>query len=130
MSEIKKVKLKNSLANHVLVHGLVENIVKYVKQNIPKYLELKLDHEFTRCICREIDRQIINNKNLSKEQKTKISKSDILMEAFKELFNLSDDEIEILNSQIIFLNDNKMIKTKSILKKVVSGSSKFLKKLL
>jgi len=128
--EIKKIKLKNSLANHVLINSLIEALVDYIKNNIPKYLDLKLNNELTQSACKVVDKIILNDKTLSEKQKNKILKELIVIEAFKVLFNLNDDEVQLIESQIEFLVDNKLIKSKSIFQKVIKGTSKFLKKVL
>jgi hypothetical protein len=104
---ISTVRLKNTLALHVFVNELIEELIKFVK-SIPKYQELKLDGELLKNIMKQIKLKLQENKTLSDKQKeNEVDKTLIVIEVYKTVF--SDISAEILEKIEAFRNLNKDI---------------------
>ena len=82
--------IKNSLKNHYSSHGLIELIVKQVK-DIPEYVKLKQDIELILIVCRMIE-------GITFDSKVKVDKLETIIAIYKELFDkTTDDHIMLVN---------------------------------
>jgi len=107
------VRLKNTLALHVFVNELIEELIKFVK-SIPKYQELKLDGELLKNIMKQIKLKLQENKTLSDKQKeNEVDKTLIVIEVYKTVFSdISAEILEKIEKDIKFLIQNKVVKKK------------------
>jgi len=110
---ISTVRLKNTLALHVFVNELIEELIKFVK-SIPKYQELKLDGELLKNIMKQIKLKLQENKTLSDKQKeNEVDKTLIVIEVYKTVFSdISAEILEKIEKDIKFLIQNKVVKKK------------------
>lgn len=119
------VRLKNTLALHVFVNELIEELIKFVK-SIPKYQELKLDGELLKNLMKQIKKKLLENKTLTDKQKEdEVDKTSIILEVYKTVFtDISLELLDKIEKDIKFLVQNKIVK-----KKVLKDTIKWLKTL-
>lgn len=97
------MKLKYHQFNNLLLQKVIDKLKSYEKLN-----ELKFSIELAVEIAKYINEQIIENKNINE---AKVDRSEILLEAFKQVFNYTDAEISMFENNILeFLVDKKLIK--------------------
>jgi hypothetical protein len=82
-----------------------------------------MNPELTKAILDKVIEIINDDNTLTSKQKKAININTIILEALKQAFLLSEDEIPFIESQISFIVDNKMIKKKYIIKKINKVSS-------
>lgn len=105
------MKLKYHQFNNQLLQNVIDKLKSYEKLD-----ELKFSSELAIEIAKFIDKEILDNKNISE---SKVDRTEILIEAFKQVFNYSDAEISMFQSNIIeFLIDKGLIKKIPVSKKV------------
>lgn len=119
------VRLKNTLALHVFVNELIEELIKFVK-SIPKNEELKLDGELLKNLMKQIKTKLQDNKTLTdKQKKNDVDKTSIILEVYKAVFSdISSELLDKIEKDIKFLVQNKVVK-----KKVLKDTIKWLKTL-
>lgn len=114
MNDLTLVPLKNNLlvdATYNKVKQLIISRINELGLQDPKY---KSDNEFLTLVCSLIE-NLVNKKD-------KISKQDLAVDIFTQLFNLNDDEKVILKNNINFLcNQKTIIKKLSLYKLFKSG---------
>ncbi len=104
MSTLDYVKFKNRLLS-IHTQAELKNLVTSKIQEIPNFADLKFDVELTLFVCNLIE-------NAVKEKKIpKLDKKQFVLDVIKSLFELSDEEIQQIDSQIEFLHANKKIKS-------------------
>ena len=112
--EIAELDLKHGLSKHFVFHSLVQVLITKIKEEIPKFEELKLNIELTLLCCNIVENTV--------KKKTKIDKEKLVVDALREVFNLTEDEQKTIKNQIEFLfNNNKIVKideTKKLFKSV------------
>jgi len=112
--EIAELDLKHGLSKHFVFHSLVQVLITKIKEEIPKFEELKLNIELTLLCCNIVENTV--------KKKTKIDKEKLVVDALREVFNLTEDEQKTIKNQIEFLfNNNKIVKideTKKFFKSV------------
>ena len=119
--EIAETTFKNGLNKHFVFHNLVQTIVKKIKEDIPKFEELKLNIELTLLCCNIVENTV--------EKKTKIDKQKLVIDALTEVFTLAETEQTTIKSQIEFLYDNgKIIKVDPVKKFFKHAGAWFAKK--
>lgn len=104
------------LKQHEKIFNAVLKIQCKIKE-FPKWNDLKLNTEltiFAGCLLENL---------ISK--KYNVDKKELLVTIFKDIFSLTDDEVNILSSQIDFLNENGMIKKISSLKIMSTSIANF-----
>ena len=118
------LKLKNTLAIHDFTFWVISKS-KIAIKDIAKWDELKLDGELTKSICMLIEDEFEkavydkeNTKKLSRRQAKTIDKKELVKQIFKEMFDLTHDEVDKLDSDIQLLYNNKMIGYKSLWKRI------------
>ena len=110
------VEPKGKLKKHEKIFNAVLKIQCKIKE-FPKWNDLKLNTEltiFAGCLLENL---------ISK--KYNVDKKELLVTIFKDTFTLTDEEVNILSSQIDFLNENGMIKKISNLKIMSKSISNF-----
>jgi len=128
-SQINPQKLKSLCINKsgkstILKNDIMDFILKDI-QKIPNYQSLKNEVEILLHICNLIE-------NLISKNKQKIDKKKLVIDIMAQVFCCnSDSEREVLEKQIQFLYDNKLItkvtKFKQVAKKVFAVANFILK---
>jgi hypothetical protein len=108
--------LKHFLADHFNVNTLISKITKYVLK-IPEIQKLKLDPELTSLLM-NIIKDELKNKDADPE--------DVLITALTPIFNLNDSDIAILKQQIVYLENNKLLKGIPFSKKLFKSSIRYI----
>lgn len=117
---MSKVKFENSLALHEFTFGLIKSLSEQIK-NIPEFKSLKLNPELTKFLCKSVNQLIddgLKSKAFSKKQLLLINKTTLIIQILKDIFTLTDEELTQVESQIDFLNNNNLVKDKSILSNI------------
>ena len=121
---IPKIKKKNTLKSFSDENFVVEAIVADTKL-IPNYNLLRVDFELIRRICCLIENMIVDNS----KNNPKISKKDVCIKVFRELFpNLTSEEVNLCDKHIEYLWNNNKIKAIPIIKKIGKFLCSMLKK--
>jgi hypothetical protein len=110
-----QVKLENSLAQHQCLFSLIKQCCLKVKE-IENHEDLKLKNEVTKYVAKLVEEGIANSP-LTKKQKKVISKKTIILEVIKQVYNLAEEELSLVEDQIEYNLDNKIVKRKSLLQK-------------
>ena len=114
--------VKHTLSKHFVFHNLVETLIKKIKEEIPKFEELKLNIELTLLCCNIVENTI--------KKKTKIDKEKLVVEALTNVFTLQETEQKTLKDQIEFLfNNGKILKVDETKKFFKSVGDWFIRKL-
>ena len=112
---LPNVQLKNSALSFVLENTLLKSIVDKIKL-IPQFDQLKNDIEITEHVCNLVENAITNNSKSSNP----IDKKQLVIKIMTSLFNLNTEaEKKIVNQQIDYLINNKMIQKIPVLTKVL-----------
>jgi len=120
--EMENVKLKNSLAIHNFVFGLIKKLALKIKE-IENFTNLKMNPELTKYICQCVEQEL---SKVAKKLKTKIDKTKIVTEVLTQVFGLSDTEVLQIESQVDFLFDNKLITIPNIFSSSLNAVSNML----
>lgn len=112
---MENVKLENSLAQHQCLFSLIKQCCIKVKE-IENHEDLKLKNEVTKYVAKLVEEGIANSP-LTKKQKKVISKKTIILEVIKQVYNLAEEELSLVEDQIEYNLDNKIVKKRSLLKK-------------
>lgn len=96
------LELKHSVRSHFAYQSLLNKLVDKVKEEIPKFEDLKLNTEFTLLIC--------NITEMAVKKKDHLSKKKLVVDILVHLFDLSEEEQKITEEQVQFLWDNGRIK--------------------
>jgi hypothetical protein len=122
--KLKSLCINNSGKSTILKNEIMDFILKDI-QKIPNYQSLKNEVEILLHICNLIE-------NLISKNKQKIDKKKLVLDIMAQVFCCnSDSEKEVLEKQIQFLYDNKLItkvtKFKQVAKKVFAVANFILK---
>ena len=110
------IQMKHSFQAFAVENSLIKTIVDNIKL-IPLYEQLKNDIEITEHVCNLVENIIVNNKS-SKP----IDKKQLVIKIMAQLFNLnSDADRKIIDQQIDYLINNKMIKKISLGSKILKS---------
>ena len=119
--EIAELDLKHGLSKHFVFHSLVQVLITKIKEEIPKFEELKLNIELTLLCCNIVENTV--------KKKTKIDKEKLVIDALTQVFNLTEEEQKTIKNQIEFLfNNNKIVKIDETKKFFKSVGDWFIKK--
>ena len=99
--EVGDLILKNSLSKHFVFHNLVQVLIKKIKEEIPKFEDLKLNIELTLLCCNIVENTV--------KKKTKVDKEKLVVDALTEIFTLQEIEQNTIKDHIEFLHTNKKI---------------------
>ena len=120
--EVGDLILKHSLSKHFVFHNLVDTLVKKIKEEIPKYEELKLNIELTLLCCNIVENTV--------KKKTKVDKEKLVVDSLTEVCTLTDIEQKTIKDQIEFLFTNgKILKVDEVKKFFKSVGDWFVRKL-
>ena len=106
----KNVLKKQQLTQDLLVH-LRAKILEY-----PATHNLKGCSEFVLYCCKIVENVVV--------KKQKIDKKQLVLDLFKQLFNLQPAELQVLDSAIEFLHSNGLISKVKVVKKAKSWFAK------
>ena len=119
--EVGDLILKNSLSKHFVFHNLVQTLIKKIKEEIPKFEELKLNIELTLLCCNIVENTV--------KKKTKVDKEKLVVEALTNVFTLQETEQKTIKDQIEFLFTNgKILKVDEVKKFFRDAGAWFSKK--
>ena len=104
---IADVKFSHSLKKHAIVFGLIEKIAEKIKQ-IPNYESIRLEIELVLTVGNIVENYI------SKGNKKKVDKKQLVIDALSKVFNYNEQEKSLVGSLIDFLHNNKKIKETSV----------------
>ena len=104
------VEFKNTLASHIKQNKIIDEVTEIITK-IPNFMNLKMDPEVTVYVCNIIENLI------KKEDKKEISKLNLATLILTKLWNLEENELDIVIKQIKFLDNNQQIKKVSKSKK-------------
>ena len=120
--EIADIYFKNKLQEHNIYFQLVEKIASKIKL-IPNYSNLRIEIELIKTICNLIENAI---KKGNSKRSNPINKKKLVIDTMNIVFNLSQSEIDNLNSIIDFLFNNKHIKKLSYTRLITNFFSKYI----
>lgn len=107
---------KNSLARDKRTHEAIDKICEKIT-SIPRHADYKLDMELLTMVCVMVEHLIDN-----KDAKIKISKKDVVFDAYKKVFgNIKAEDLVVIDRNIQYLFENGKIKKKGIVH-VISSS--------
>lgn len=119
--EVGDLILKNSLSKHFVFHNLVQVLIKKIKEEIPKFEELKLNIELTLLCCNIVENTV--------KKKTKVDKEKLVVDALTDVFSLQETEQKTIKDQIEFLFTNgKILKVDEVKKFFRDAGAWFSKK--
>lgn len=105
---MSKLKLSKSLAQANFVKTLIQKGSCEIKE-IVDYAEHKLRPQLINDIMNFIESEV----SKSKFAKAEIEKSQIVIEIMKQCYDMSDTDIEWVESHMQYVHDNKMVKKTS-----------------
>jgi hypothetical protein len=111
------IDLKNSLKTHFDKETLINKITSLIGF-IPNYQSLKLNVELTKLVINIIEDELKNDKVTNK--------NDLLVTVLSKVFNLSGDDLNVLNQQLVFLKDNKQITGIPLSKKYIKSATRWI----
>lgn len=119
---------QRSLSQHILTNSLVQSLVTKIRM-MPNYQDLKNCIELTLYCCNAIENlhsQYQPKKSTDKAQK--INKSDLVIDALSQVFQLTDDDRTLIRKNIQFLYDIGKIKKLTFFKSSVRSASLWFQK--
>jgi hypothetical protein len=120
------VQVKNSLKNKKAVDDIVNIIINKIKADLTVDNNLKSSMELLTLVVTLVE-NLIDNKN--KPDKKKVNKLNVLHDIYNKLFgNLTQQDLNIINQNIEYLLDNKLIKKYSFLKRIYKNFKYWLEK--
>jgi hypothetical protein len=113
------VDVKHNLKHDLVFYEIKEKIKQRLTQ-FPDYGRYKTDSEFLLLACNLIE-------NLIKKS-LKVNKKELCLTIYKEIFEMSEDDTKLVESNIEFLFNNKKFKKVSYYKLFMTGLSEWLKR--
>ena len=105
------VEFKHTLASHIEQNKIIDEITQIISQ-IPNFINnLRMDPEVTVYVCNVIEQKIKG------EHKKNVSKINLATLILTKIWNLEEQELDIVTKQIKFLDNNGAIKKVSKSKK-------------
>jgi len=114
------IKTKNSLNIACVKSDLCNAIVTRV-QSIDNFQELKFDNELLIFVCNCVENTV------SSSGKKKIDKKTLVIDIFKKLFEISDEDEGIISKSINFLCDNSLVEKIPSIQKYSSIITNYIK---
>jgi hypothetical protein len=116
-----QLKLENSLALHNTTLTIAKKVMYQVKQ-IEQVETKKLDSELTKAVCKLVHVLVKesvkgDHPDLSKKQAEQIDKKAVVLLALQEVFNLTPEEVQLLDSQVVFILENKLLRSGNLLRR-------------
>jgi hypothetical protein len=117
-----QLKLENSLALHNTTLTIAKKVMFQVKQ-IEQVESKKLDSELTKAVCKLVHVLVKvsvkgDKPDLSKKQAEQIDKKAVVLLALQEVFSLTPEGVQLLDSQVVFLLENKLLRSRNVLRRV------------
>jgi hypothetical protein len=112
---LPEIKLKTKMLSSVTYDTILAKVVEKLKQ-LPNISQYKGSLDFLRLACSMIEQLV--------KKKHKIDKKKLVLDIMHQVFGLLNTELLTIGEQIEFLLQNKMIKSKSLVKKVVQTVTK------
>lgn len=120
------VQVKNSLKNKKAVDDIVNIIINKIKADLNVDVNMKNSMELLHLVVTLIE-NLIDNKN--KSEKKKVNKLNVLHDIYNKLFgSLTQQDLALINQNIEYLLDNKLIKRYSFLKRIYKNFKYWLEK--
>jgi len=120
------IQVKNNLKTKKIIDDYINIIVNKIKNDLTVDVSLKSSMELLTLVVTLIE-NLIDNQN--KPDKKKINKLNVAHEIYNKLFgNLNAAEITLLNNNIDYLLENKLIKKYSFLKRIYKNFKYWLEK--
>ena len=117
---IAPLKLKHSTKQYFKKAKLKEAIINEI-QILPEFnKDLKFDNEIIEAILQTIENKFY--------KKTTEEKKEFSINILKDLFTLSQDEINIITKTIDYMYENKIVKKPKVILKYLSTFSKYILK--
>ena len=104
------VEFKHTLASHIEQNKIIDEITQIISQ-IPNFINLRMDPEVTVYVCNVIEQKIKG------EHKKNVSKINLATLILTKIWNLEENELDIVTKQIKVLDNNGAIKKVSKSKK-------------
>ena len=104
------VEFKHTLASHIEQNKIIDEITQIVSQ-IPNFINLRMDPEVTVYVCNVIEEKIRG------KHKKNVSKLNLATLILTKVWNLEENELDVVIKQIKFLDNNGAIKKVSKSKK-------------
>ena len=117
---IADVKYSHNLKKHTIVFGLIEKIAEKIKQ-IPNYESIRLEIELVLTVANIVENYI------TKGNKRKIDKRQLVIDALSKVFNYTEPEKSLVGSLIDFLHNNNKIKRQAYITLAKRYISSFVK---
>ena len=89
-------------------------------QKLPNYQLLELDQELIKSVADEIENQIKEHKINPK----KVDKKALLIEIFKQTFDIGEDKLKILEGMLQFMINRYIVKKRPLYKVIWKGAKK------
>jgi len=112
---LPEIKLKTKMLSSVTYDTILAKVVEKLKQ-LPNISQYKGSLDFLRLACSMIEQLV--------KKKHKIDKKKLVLDIMHQVFGLLNIELLTIGEQIEFLLQNKMIKSKSLVKKVAQTVAK------
>ena len=104
------VNFKNTVALHIKQNKVVDGVITKIKE-IPNLNDLRLDPELTKYIC-----NVIKN-TVTKQEEKIMCQSNLCATILIKPFDLDEKEVNAVDKQIKYLENNNEIKTVKVSKK-------------
>lgn len=116
---LENIPVKNHLYKDLKLNDVKNKIIDRIK-TFPNYEKYKNDVEFLGLVCNMIEHLVI--------KKDKIDKKNLLLEIYKNVFPLDENELDNISLNVEYLWNNKKIKKMSYFKVFLCGLSEWIKK--
>ena len=114
MVKQKGIVLKNGSKVQNFVGGLIVKSILQVK-SIHAFEEQKLNQEITESVAKYIEKEIFHDGTIKSES---LDKRSIVKEVLKQCYNLAEEDLVIIDSQLDYLIENKIVKKKGRLYRI------------
>jgi uncharacterized Fe-S cluster-containing MiaB family protein len=104
------MKLKNNSKVSNFVGGLIIKSCLQIKE-INNFESQKLNQEITEAVAKYIEQEIFHDGTIDGST---LNKREIIKEVLKQCYNLVEEDLVIIDSQLDYLIENKIIKKKGV----------------
>lgn len=119
MSGVEVIPVKNHLFQDLKITDIKKQIIERINK-FPDLQKYKSDVEFLLLICNMVEHLV--------SKKDKISKKQLVIEIFNQVFPLNENEVRALEQNIDFLWNNKKIKKQSYYRLFKTGVFEWIKR--
>lgn len=114
-----KLKLKKGLALENFVKSLAQKGIMEVKE-LTDYQSHKLNPQLTSDLMNFIEKQVSNSEFSKKD----INKKELLKEILKACFELTEEELNIIEKMVNYAIENEIVKPKTFFSRFMKGARK------